>query len=128
MRLNAQKPNIGISLHMSCDIVGGQGYLILANLVVENIGAGPAYDVKFPTDLSFSIGNNRSLGEAPFLRHGIGYLPPGKKREQDLSGALRIEYHELRQKQQNIVATYKDLIGEEHKSCFCIKFREYLRR
>ena len=127
MRLDAQKPNIGISLHLNCELVSGSSYSVFANLVVENIGAGPAYDVTFTTDLSFSIGDGRTLGEVPFFQHGIGYLPPGKKREQELNGALRITYGELKQKQQNITATYKDSIGEKHDSCICIKFREYLR-
>ena len=50
-------------------------YLIL---VVENIGPGSAYDVKFTME-DTKVGQLVDLTRIPFLTHGVRYLPPGKR-------------------------------------------------
>ena len=112
---------------------GSTAAVASVRLYVENIGAGPAYDLKFTTDLSFSLGEafslgkNRSLEIVPFLRHGIGYLTPGQTRMYDLSNETMLGFEELMQKQLEIVVTYKDSMGKKYESCFCLNFREHAR-
>ena len=57
-----------------------------AILRVENIGTGPAYDVRFETDFSFWLYGSKNpegkkLEDVGFLRNGINYLQPVGKRE-----------------------------------------------
>ena len=82
MRLDAQKPEIAIYLRSEkTSNLPNQPKITSMFLYVENIRVGPAYDVEFTTDLSFSITGNHSLREVGFLEHGIRYLPPGQKRK-----------------------------------------------
>ena len=84
MRLDTQKPEIAIYLRVEKEALIHPDISltnICVYLYVENIRMGPAYDVEFPTDLSFAFPDQRSLEDVPFLRYGIRYLPPGDKTE-----------------------------------------------
>ena len=96
-------------------------------LCVENIGAGPAYDVEFTTDLSFTLGRNCSLGsEVRILERGLRYFPPEKKREFRLSHGSYPEHNELMQRQLEIATAYKDSVDKEYDECFCLDFTRAL--
>ena len=82
MRLDAQKPEIAIYLRLEKETINlGEPKAAVMNLYVDNIGMGSAYDVRFDTDLSFSLPGNRSLEDVPFFQHGIRYLPPRQNRK-----------------------------------------------
>ena len=120
MRLNSQKPIIAIYLRSETTDHTS------VYLCIENIGAGPAYNVEFTTDLSFTLGRNRSLGsEVRILERGLRYFPPGKKREFRLSHGSYPEHNELMQRQLEIATAYKDSVDKEYDECFCLDFREH---
>ena len=98
---------------------------ICVYLYVENIRMGPAYDVEFPTDLSFTFPDQRSLGDVPFLRYGIRYLPPGQNRKHCIADDRIRGFEELMQKQLKIEVTYKDSMSKKYQNCFCLDFREH---
>ena len=120
IRLNAQKPIIAIYLRSETD-----GYTSVY-LCVENIGAGPAYDVEFTTDLSFTLDSTRSLGgEVPILGRGLRYFPPEQKREFFLSSGSISGHNELMQSQLEITTAYKDSRNELYEERFRLDFREH---
>lgn len=120
MRLGTQKPIIAIYLRSETTDHTSVYFC------VENIGAGPAYDVEFTTDLSFTLGRNRSLGsEVRILERGLRYFPPGKKREFHLSRGSYPEHNELMQRQLEIATVYKDALDKKYEECFCLDFREH---
>ena len=120
MRLNAQKPIIAIYLRSETTDHTS------VYLCVENIGVGAAYGVEFTTDLSFTLGRNRSLGgEVRILERGLHYFPPGKKREFRLSHGSYPEHSELMQRQLEIATAYKDSVDKKYEECFCLDFREH---
>ena len=98
-------------------------------LSVENIGTGPAYDIRFKTDLSFLIyGLNdprkNTLGDVGFLRDGINYLPPGGKMLRSLSLSHRLD--ELKETPLNISVTYKDSDKNGYPDRFSLDFGEII--
>ena len=120
MHLDAQKPQIAI--YLLPDVRDETSVC----LCVENIGVGPAYDVKFTTNLSFSLPGNHLLGQqVPFLGRGIRYLPPRKIRKVLLGSGLNLGMRELMQKQLEIAAVYKDSMRKKCKKSFCLDFREH---
>ena len=121
MRLAFQKPIIAIYLHSA---ITRTGYTSVC-LFVENIGVGPAYDVNFTTDFSFSIGSNRTLADVRFLERGIRYLPPRKKRVHRLGNWSDAGFPEVMKKQLEITVTYKDSLAEKYEEHFCLDFREH---
>ena len=120
MRIDAQTPEIIIYPVVSSKLVA------CVDLYVQNIGPGTAYDVKFPSDLSFSLGSNPPLEEALFLQHGIGCLLPGESRHYNLNNSPRIDLNDIVPIELKIVTTYNDSRGKKHTKCFCIRFREYI--
>ena len=115
MRIDAQKPNIGIHLRA----VNKSGN-IFAQLYVENIGSGPARDVKFPEVPAFRLNAWASFPDIPFLRYGIGYLAPGKERTECLGTKSQLNLDELKH---TITVTYQDSRKKEYKKCFPLDFR-----
>ena len=94
-------------------------------LCVENIGTGPAHDVKFPGDLSFPTRPSMSLEDVGFLKGGINYLRPGGKRECYLSSLIKLV--ELKETPLKISVTYKDSEKKkEYSHCFSLDFGEYM--
>jgi len=59
----------------------GQAALGFIDLVLENIGSGPAYEVtfKFDPDLELESNPKRNLSNIGFLRSGLRYLGPGQE-------------------------------------------------
>ena len=128
MRLDAQKTEIAIYLRLEKETINlGEPKAAVMNLYVDNIGMGSAYDVRFDTDLSFSLPSNRSLEDVPFFQHGIRYLPPRQNRKYLLGHEWHInnQFDELMQKQFEIEVTYKDSVSKKYKNCFCLDFREH---
>ena len=120
MRIDAQKPEIIIYP------VVRRRIFPLVNLYVQNIGPGTAYDVKFTTDFSFSLNEEKTLEKAPFLRYGIGCLLPGERRDHNLNDSPGINFDDIVPIELKIVVTYNDSTSKKYKKCFCIKFREYI--
>lgn len=126
MRLDAQKPEIAIYLRSEKTAsFPNQPKITSMFLYVENIRLGPAYDVEFTTDLSFSVTSGHSLREVGFLEHGIRYLPPGQKRKYLLANEYYPDFDELMQKQLKIMVAYKDSVNEKYECCFYLDFQAY---
>ena len=122
MRIDAQKPDIAIYLHLEKKIPITHIYLY-----VENIGMAPARDVKFNIDPSFSLPGDKSLQDANLLNLvnlGIGYFPPGRQRKCLLANEVMAGFSDLMQKQLKITTTYKDSASRKYKNSFCLDFRE----
>ena len=126
MRLDAQKPEIAVYLRLEKEeIYPNRPEGSAVNLYVENKGMGPAYHIKFTTDLSFGLSNKRSLQEVGFLEHGIHFLPPREKRKHRLNDQWADGFRDLMQKHLQIVVVYKDSRNEPYKDCFSLDFREH---
>ena len=113
MRLEAHKPEIAISLHRQKT---SSNYY--AKLCVENIGAGPAHDVQFLTDLSFQIDGRTPLEQIGFLKCGIPYFGHGRQLESYAFGV------NLNQEPLEITATYRDSAEREYSRTFNLDFGE----
>ena len=46
------------------------------DIVIKNIGLGPAYDVRFEILEEFDVKEGRKLSEIDFIKEGINYMPP----------------------------------------------------
>ena len=121
MRIDAQKPEIVIYPYLDVS----HRLFAHVDLLVENIGRGAAYDVKFTTDLSFSLNEKKPLEKAPFLRYGISCFLPGERRTHNLNNAPPLGFNEISHQQIKIEVFYKDLMSQTYERCFCINFREY---
>jgi len=119
MRFDAQKPLMAIHLRSETT---NQTTVFLC---VSNIGVGPAYHIKFDTDLSFQISGGRPLSEVRFFSSGINYMPPGEKREQSVGHGSHNDFDKFMQSSLNISVSYKDSMDELYEESFCLDFREH---
>ena len=126
MRLDAQKPEIAIYLRLEkTDLIPKKMGIFYIYLYVENIGMGPARDVKFSIDPSFNLPGDKSLREVSFLELGIGYLPPGHQRKCFLANQTMTGFSELMRKQLKITATYKGATSRKYENPVPLDFREH---
>ncbi len=119
MRLNAQKPRMAI--HLRSETTNHTTVF----LCVKNIGVGPAYHIKFDTELSFPISGRRSLSEVRFLSTGINYMPPGENREQSVGHGSHNDFNNFMQSSLKISVSYQDSMNELYEESFSLDFREH---
>ncbi len=64
------EPNVSVFLEQN------RASIHFFDLIVKNIGSGPAYDVAFKVLEEFEIPKERKLSQIDFIREGIRYMPP----------------------------------------------------
>ena len=104
-------------------------YQVYAALCVENVGTGPAHDIRFNTNLSLCLygpdhPHKLTLRDVGFIRDGINYLHPGRKRKCILQLTGRL--NELKATPLKISTTYKDSEREKYQDCFYLDFGELI--
>ena len=131
MRVDAQKPEIAITVKqinavktVSADNSPSK-YVAQAQLYVENIGSGPAKDVKFTIDRDFRVPGHESLRNNDYVKHGIGYFQPRDIKVCHLNYRRADGYDELMQTPLDIEMTYKDSLHNEYAVRRHINFREH---
>ena len=110
-------PEIEISLRLH------EAYTHCVILCIENIGTGEARNVQFQTDLSFKPDGERSLEDVGFLRNGINYLGPGKKKEHFLVSVIG-KLDDLKNTPLEIGVTYSDSVKKVYERAFHLDFEE----
>lgn len=84
-------------------------------LLVENVGAGPAVDVKFETIQDFTFKKPKDLSKVGILQNGTSSLVPGQKFETFLTtlvGELEAEPYPTA----IVRSSYKDVEGNEYST------------
>lgn len=95
----------------------------LTFLFVENLGMGPALDIRLSVnpDMSCYDAKHKRISDHPFLRNGVAYLSPGKKVRTFLTGLRKMEKEEF-QKKPIIKAVFKNLEEEKFETEYVIDF------
>jgi len=55
--------------------------MLYCDMIIENIGLGPAYDINFALDPDIKDFYKKPLSELNLIKNGIKYLAPGTKRQ-----------------------------------------------
>lgn len=101
----------------------GNPHINLVFLVVENLGPGPAWNVRFTTNRDVNLGMGWTLRELGLFKRGLGYMPPGWREEYLLfNAASGIESFGP---PLEIVVQYKDLDEETDEAVFVIDIGEF---
>jgi len=64
---------------VSATIQPREEWINFVDLVIQNIGLGPAYNVKFKVTPDFEYARGYLLSELGFIKNGLGYLAPNQK-------------------------------------------------
>lgn len=97
----------------------------LINIVVENIGTGPASDIKLKPNLA----STEKLFDMPlenigFIKHGIAYLDNGQTKESFLTSVIG-RFEKQKENPVKIEVTFKDSTGKPYDDSFFLNFHEF---
>ena len=121
MLRNTNKPHIVVRLGINDTHTDS-----LINIVVENIGTGPAKDIK----ITPSCSNTEKLFDLPlekigFIKHEIEYLANGQAKESFLTSIIG-KFEKQKKTPISVEVTYKDSAGKPHpRETFTLDFHEF---
>lgn len=96
----------------------------LLNLVIQNIGLGAAYDLKFKVDPDIEMRSGRKLSDVNFMKNGFLYLAPKQKLESFIASSI-----EQAQKKEYtlhyITVSYRNKNKKSYEATFVLDFTEY---
>lgn len=121
MLRNSNKPHIVVRLDINDTHTDS-----LINIVVENIGTGPAKHIK----ITPSCSNTEKLFDLPlekigFIKHGIEYLADGQTKESFLTSIFG-KFEEQKKTPINVKVTYTDSAGKAYPpETFTLDFYEF---
>jgi len=96
----------------------------LLNLVIQNIGLGAAYDLKFKVDPNIEMRSGRELSDVNFMKNGYRYLAPKQKLESFIASSI-----EQAQKKEHtlhyITVSYRNKNKKSYEVTFVLDFTEY---
>lgn len=119
MREAKIKPHISIFFEQS-ESIGSIGVL---DMLIQNIGEGPAYDLHFSVNPDFELINSK-MSEVGFIKNGLRYLAPNQK----IIFFLTTVYGKNKQKIEtsfNIEVTYKDVLKKIYTDEFFIDLSQF---
>lgn len=115
MREAQTEPRISISIRPRDE------WINLIDLIIQNIGPGPAYNVKFEIEPDFEYRKNHLLSQTGFIKKGIKYLSPDQKIQTFLTNLVK-DYQQKIGNPFNIKVTYENKSSREYKETFPIDF------
>lgn len=91
------------------------------DLVIENVGSGIAYDVKFEAVPDFEIIHNRFLSQTGLFKNGIAYFPPHQRIKLYLTW-MPSNYQKKIENPITITVKYKNSLKKSYTQNFIIDF------
>lgn len=120
MREAQTEPNIFVSLHSKEDWVG------LIDLVIQNIGLGAAYNLKFELKPDFEYSKGQFLSELNFIKNGVNYLAPSQKIKHFLTSLVGKK--ELEKTKIEFEVKYENSLGKLSQKNYILDFSEFYGR
>jgi hypothetical protein len=118
MRLAAVRPELAIYT------TPAESAMSFVMLRLENVGRGPAYNLRLATNIDFNPeGRRTALREIGLFRKGLSYFAPGQRIEHFLVSLIG-KLEELKKTPLEITAVYCDSAGQEYSRTFAIDFGE----
>lgn len=96
----------------------------ILNMVIQNIGHGPAYDLKFKMEPDILLGTDYRLSETNLMKQGFKYLAPNQKLECIVAYAIA----EAKKKEKiphEVTVIYRDRSKKTFQETFVLDFTEY---
>lgn len=95
------------------------------DLVIQNIGSGPAYNMKFEIDPDFEYLKGKFLSELGFIKNGSNHLAPNQKLQTFLTNMAE-NSDEKTKKSFKITVTYQNSVGKPYEDSYLIDFSQFI--
>jgi len=93
------------------------------DMVIQNVGLGPAYNIKFEINPDFEYINGKTLSELGFIKNGLPYLAPKQKLQFFLTDMTK-NFEEKIKKSFKIKVIYQNGIGKSYEDVYIIDFSQ----
>ena len=96
----------------------------ILNMVIQNIGPGPAYDLKFKIEPDLKIRMGHYLSEINLIKQGFKYLAPNQRLECIVAHSIE----EAKKKEKalyEVTVTYRNKGKKHYEEIFVLDFTEY---
>jgi len=110
---------------VSVTIQPREEWIKLIDMVIQNIGLGPAYNIKFEINPDFEYMKGKFLSELGFMKNGLKYLAPNQKLQFFLTSMIE-NFEEKTKKPFEIRVTYQNNIGKTYKDVYMIDFSQLM--
>ncbi len=118
MRIAQTEPNISAIIQSEEDCIN------FINLIIKNIGLGPAYNVKFKINPDYEDRILRGkLSEIGFIKNGLPYFAPNQEFKIFLTN-LAESYEEKMKKTFEIEVIYESNINKRYSNTYLIDFSQ----
>ncbi len=117
MREAQTEPKISLSIQPR------EEYINFIDMIVENIGQGPAYGVKFEVNPDFEFVEGHFLSQLGFVKNGVAYFAPRQKIEFFLTNIAE-GFNDKVNIEIKIKVTYNSKAGKRYKDKYIISFKE----
>lgn len=96
-----------------------EDWISFLDIIVQNIGLGPAYDIQFELNKDFKCFEGNYLGNIGVFRKGISYMAPAQKFQFFFTN-MNENYDEKINSLLEIKVSYKNAIGSAHLETYVI--------
>jgi len=110
--------------HISIYVQQREDCLFFFDFILVNLGAGPAYDIKFQIIPTITTRAGGELGQVGFIQKGIKYFASGQKIQFFLLSTNE-DFDNIMKNTTNIKVNYKDREGKEFSEVFEIDFESF---
>ena len=100
-------------------------FISFIDMVIQNIGLGPAYDIEFKMEKDFEYEKRKFLSDINFIKTGLKYLAPNQKFQFFLTSMVD-DFNEKVKQSFEIKVRYKNSIGKTFESTYAIDFLEFV--
>ena len=114
----ATRPEIVVSVVLN---PYASGFL---NMVIENAGINPAFEVRFSVPSGFSVGSKRTLDELGVFKNGISVFPPGQRIEFFLASTFD-DFDKLMSTHLDVSVSWKDASGHSSSRDYPLRFDHF---
>jgi len=96
----------------------------ILNMVIQNIGLGAAYDLRFKVEPDIKLRSGTNLSEVNFMKQGFRYLAPKQKLECIVAHTIE-EANKKEKTLHKITVYYQNKNKKSYEATFVLDFTEY---
>ena len=119
MREAQTEPKISITIQPR------EEWINLIDIVIQNIGLGPAYSIKFEINNDFEYAEGKFLSDLGLFKNGLRYMAPNQKLQFFLTSMVK-NFKEKIEKPFEIKVTYKNATGKIYEDVYPIDFSQLI--
>ena len=119
MREAQTEPKISVTIQPR------EEWINLIDMVIQNIGLGPAYNIKFEVSPDFEYTKGKFLSDLGVIKNGLRYLAPNQKIQFFLTSMIE-NFEEKTKNHFEVRVTYQNSAGKKYEDVYIIDFSELI--